>query len=103
MKTILLLLAFIFATAAHGQTVQNLTETAKPADSLVDSIGVNIHMTYSTTAYGDVTAVKKMLSKLGVRHVRDAGKFYAATPGYSVYEFGAYGAVASLGIGFDLI
>jgi hypothetical protein len=103
MKKILLLLTFMFPIAVCGQTVQNLTETALPADSLVDSIGVNVHMTYDNTDYGDVTAVQKMLSTLGVRHVRDGGKYYAADPGYNAYEFGLYGDVGSLGIGFDLI
>jgi hypothetical protein len=103
MKTITLLLILIFPLAASGQTIQNLTETAKSADSLVDSIGVNIHMTYDNTAYGDVPAVKTMLSTLGLRHVRDGGKYYPASPGYNEYEFGAYGDVSSLGIGFDLI
>jgi hypothetical protein len=35
--------------------------------------------------------------------VRDGGKYYASDPGYNEYEFGCYGDVASLGIGFDLI
>jgi len=60
-------------------------------------------MTYGTTAYGNVTAVKQMLSTLRVRHVRDGGKYYPIDSNYNDYEFGAYGAIASLGIGFDLI
>jgi hypothetical protein len=99
----LLSLMFVVPMVAYGQTVQNLTETARPADSLVDSIGVNVHMTYSDTAYGDVAAVQKMLLTLGVRHVRDGGKYYPSDPGYNEYEFGRYGDVASLGIAFDLI
>jgi hypothetical protein len=99
----LFLFALVFYIPAFAQTTTNLTETPKPADSLVNSIGVNIHMTYGTTAYRDVTAVKQMLSTLHVRHVRDAGKYYPNDAKYNDYEFGAYGVVASLGIGFDLI
>jgi hypothetical protein len=69
----------------------------------VDSIGVNIHMTYGTTVYRDAAAVKQMLSTLHVRHVRDAAKYYPNDAKYNDYEFGGYGKVASLGIGFDLI
>lgn len=103
MKKIIVLLAFISSIPTYCQTTQKLTETAKPADSLVDSMGVNIHMTYSNTAYGDMSAVQQMLSSLGLRHVRDAGKYYTDDPWYNQGEFGAYGPVSSLGIGFDLI
>jgi hypothetical protein len=103
MKVAPLFLFFLFPIAAYSQTNQSLTETAKPADSLVDSMGVNIHMTYFNTSYGDVKAVQTMLSTLGLRHVRDAGKYYPADPAYLQDEFGAYGSVSSLGIGFDLI
>lgn len=103
MIKLLLSLVLVFPIAAYGQTIQNLTETARPADSLVDSIGVNVHMTYSDTAYRDVAAVQKMLSTLGARHVRDGGKYYPSDPGYNEYEYGLYGDVSSLGIGFDLI
>ena len=67
MKRLVFFLAFILPNAVYSQTVQHLTETAKPADSFVDSIGVNVHMTYGNTAYGDVAAVKKMLSKMCIR------------------------------------
>jgi hypothetical protein len=99
--TLFLFLMIPFFTFA--QTNQNLTETPKPADSFVDSMGVNIHMTYGDTAYGNVSAVQNMLKSLGVRHVRDGGKYYLSDPAYNQYEFGAYKSISSLGIGFDLI
>jgi hypothetical protein len=99
----LLFFTLVSGIAVVAQTTANFTETPKSADSFVDSIGVNIHMTYSDTAYANGTAVKKMLSTLGVRHVRDSGKYYPNDPQYNQYEFAAYGNVASLGIGFDLI
>jgi hypothetical protein len=100
-------LSFGFALFCHAsafaQANMTLRETPKPADSLVDSIGVNIHMTYGNTAYADVPAVKRALSTLRVRHVRDAGKYYPNDANYNEREFATYGAIGSLGIGFDLI
>ncbi len=45
--------------------------TATPADAFVDSIGVNIHLHYNDTIYGDFPKVKSALKEVGVRHVRD--------------------------------
>jgi hypothetical protein len=102
-KKVTLILLLTIPLFAHGQTKQNLTETAKPADSLVDSMGVNVHMTYGDTTYGNVAAVQKMLQTLGLRHVRDGGKYYLSYPDYNENEFGSYGNISSMGIGFDLI
>lgn len=47
-------------------------ERALPADSLVDSIGVNVHTSFNDTPYlARLDAVKAKLAELGVRHVRD--------------------------------
>ena len=45
--------------------------TATEADKFVDEIGVNVHLHYNDTIYGDFPKVKKALLDLGVRHVRD--------------------------------
>jgi hypothetical protein len=42
------------------------------ATDFVDSIGVNTHVSYYDTAYGDFPALKNALFNLGVRHIRDA-------------------------------
>ncbi|WP_219414373.1 hypothetical protein [Pseudonocardia nigra] len=44
---------------------------AKPADAVVDTIGVAMHHHYSDTAYGEHDLLA-MLERLGVRHIRDA-------------------------------
>lgn len=44
---------------------------ARPSADFVDSVGVNLHMSYSDTAYGDADRVQRALTELGVRHVRD--------------------------------
>jgi len=41
------------------------------ASSFLDSVGVNIHASYSDTAYGESATIQQELVKLGVRFVRD--------------------------------
>jgi hypothetical protein len=43
-----------------------------PAEELVDSMGVNVHFTYTDTAYARQAEVLARLQELGIRHVRDA-------------------------------
>ena len=48
--------------------------TAQPvtsAFSVIDSVGVNVHLYYDDTSYADTDRVVDLLSDLGVRHVRD--------------------------------
>jgi hypothetical protein len=47
--------------------------TAKSAYSFVDSIGVNTHLRYYDTAYGNYPLIKQRLQELGVRHIREGG------------------------------
>ena len=47
------------------------TPTATSAYSLIDSVGVNVHMSYNDTSYADATRVQTLLQNLGVRNVRD--------------------------------
>ena len=47
-------------------------EVARPADAFVDFVGVNTHLGYSDTTYGDYEGIlKARLLELGVRHIRD--------------------------------
>nr|WP_277881676.1 PA14 domain-containing protein [Phormidium sp. FACHB-592] len=46
---------------------------AKSADAFVDSIGINTHVRYYDTAYGNYPFVKQSLLDLGIRHIRDGG------------------------------
>ena len=47
-------------------------ESARPADAFVDYVGVNTHLGYSDTTYGDYEGIlKPRLLELGVRHIRD--------------------------------
>jgi hypothetical protein len=70
---------------------------AKTAQSIVDAYGVNIHLTYTTTPYGNVTGIANSLNELGARHVRD--RLYVTSPS----EWTNINALAKRGIRFDLI
>ena len=64
------LLALLCLLAAAGCGGDEGRKAAS-ADRFVDSVGVNVHMSYNDTAYRDVEAVRAALQELGVRHVRD--------------------------------
>ena len=62
----------VLTLAALMPCAQAAPEPARSADSLVDSVGVNIHLHYTDTAYGHFDdIVKPRLVALGVRHIRD--------------------------------
>ena len=66
--------AFGMALALFALTpwVHAAPEAARSADSFVDSVGVNVHLTYTDTAYGHFDdIVRPRLVALGVRHIRD--------------------------------
>jgi hypothetical protein len=41
------------------------------ADSIADSVGVNIHLHFGNTVYANFPLIRSLLSALGVRHTRD--------------------------------
>ena len=45
--------------------------TARPSDSFVESVGVNVHLGYSDTVYGQFDRIRSSLRGLGIRYVRD--------------------------------
>jgi hypothetical protein len=57
---------------AAAQDVYALhTEQARTAQSFVDSIGINVHLSYRDGPYGKYAAITPLLRNLGVRHLRD--------------------------------
>jgi hypothetical protein len=78
-------LSALLALAGCGQ---DEGRRAQPAQSFVDSIGVNVHMGYTDTAYGRLGAVRAALRQLGVRNVRD---------GVSIGREDQYAALRALG------
>lgn len=95
MKKLLLLpsIAVCLTSALFG-------ETAKQADSFVDSAGINTHLTYTDTPYSyEFPQVLAALQNLHVRHIRDG--FYAWAP-WSIY-YAEHQQLASAGIDCDYV
>jgi hypothetical protein len=67
------------------------------ASAFVNSVGVNVHMSYFSTSYNDWQQVLAKLVELGVHHVRDA-----ACPGCTTQRQRLL-ALAASGIGVDFM
>lgn len=69
---------------------------ARMSDAFVESIGVNIHLSYLGRVYGrrfdDV--IRPKLRQLGVRHLRDGG-FVSVSRGWNELVYGRYRKLAS--------
>lgn len=67
-------LALTMGTSMLMSPAHAAPETARSADSFVDSIGINTHLSYSDSVYFNEydSIIKPKLQKLGVRHIRDA-------------------------------
>jgi hypothetical protein len=92
--------AALVAPATRGATASAADLAPLPAvqsDSLVDSYGVGIHLSFLDTPYKDATAVANALSDLGVRHVRDDLRTNDPR------EYAGIKTVADKGIKFNLI
>jgi hypothetical protein len=66
------LVLYLFALVP---SVKAVSETARSANSFVDSIGVNTHLYYDSTIYYQKynEIIKPKLLELGVHHIRDGG------------------------------
>jgi hypothetical protein len=53
------------------QGLQQVRIHARVADKFVDSLGINVHMEYSHTPYGNYPLIDASLRALGMRHFRD--------------------------------
>ncbi|MEL6138161.1 MAG: hypothetical protein AAFR42_12230 [Cyanobacteria bacterium J06628_6] len=76
---------------------------ARPADSLVDTIGVNTHLHYTDTIYDQFDSlIKPRLLDLDIRHVRDGAYTY---PGVNrdTFYYQRLRELAAEGIEFNLI
>jgi hypothetical protein len=67
----MLVSVLILAAAVTCQPQTGVCEKPVSADSIVDSIGVNIHLHFGNTVYGDFPLIEHLLQDLHVRHTRD--------------------------------
>jgi hypothetical protein len=89
-----LLLGSCFVAATYPGSER---ETAAAADAFVDSVGVNVHLHYADTSYGNFGAVETGLKDLRVRHIRDGLIDTGWTPYYDrLNELGRAGIKAIL-------
>jgi hypothetical protein len=66
------LVAIVFGLGMLAAPATAAPVKARAADGFVDSIGVNLHTSFSDTPYvSQFALVKQRLAELGVRHVRD--------------------------------
>jgi hypothetical protein len=88
--------AALVTASAAAQTTSS-SEAARRAAGFVDFVGVNVHLGYYWTLYGDNTAVQNLLTGLGVRHIRDG-----MSPGWTNL-CSEFSQLASHGIHSDFI
>jgi hypothetical protein len=90
MRGVALLAAAMAAFLLVPATAPAATVPARSAADFRDSIGVQTHLSYYDTAYGDAPRVVRKLDELGVDHVRD-GMY--ANPGWGDWNERYYQAV----------
>lgn len=88
----------------HDSVGVAVQEPARPADSLVSSIGVNVHLSYFRTTYGTgwASIVKPKLIGLGVRHLRDGG-IVTDDDAWMRTVYGRMAELTAAGMKFDLV
>ena len=90
MRGVALIAAAIAALLLVPASAAAETVHARSAAEFRDSIGVQTHLSYYDTAYGDVPRIVQKLNELGVDHLRD-GMF--ANPGWGEWNERYYRAV----------
>ena len=71
MRNLLLSALVALSTTTSIVEVKAAPVAAKSADSVVESIGVNLHLGYDDRVYNEFPKVKAGLQNLGIRHYRD--------------------------------
>jgi hypothetical protein len=100
----LLLVAFHAGNSSSGVPDRTsnsavVSETAGSAYAFVNSIGVNTHLNYFDTKYGDFPFVQRELESIGIRHLRDG--LHLQNADYNNTLYGRWVQLGSIGIRFD--
>lgn len=92
------------AVAVESQQSVSAPVAAKSADAIVNSIGINTHLSYFQTAYGAgfYTIVKPRLIALGLRHLRDDGLVHSDA-GWMNLVYGRMKELSQSGMKFALV
>jgi hypothetical protein len=96
------LLLLVSAVPAAAQAP--VPEPARPADTFVESVGVNTHLHYTGTVYdsGFDRIIRPKLIGLGIRHVRDGAYTYDAAGASTAFNRRCR-SLAAAGIRFDFL
>jgi hypothetical protein len=78
-----------------------IPEPAHSAFDFVNSIGVNTHLNYFDTQYGNFPFVSRELQRVGIHHLRDGVHLQNAD--YNNALYGRWAALGKLGIRFDAV
>jgi hypothetical protein len=76
-------------------------ETARSAFDFLNSIGVNTHLNYFDTRYGDFAFVSRELRSVGIRHLRDG--VHLQNPDYNHVLYNRWKDLGESGIRFDAV
>jgi hypothetical protein len=76
-------------------------ETARSAHDFVNSIGVNVHLNYFDTGYGNFALVQRELESIGIRHMRDG--IHLQNDDYNNTLYGRWAQLGRSGIRFDAV
>jgi hypothetical protein len=92
------------ALTSRLRPAASVPATARSADAFVNSIGVNLHLSYFRSPYGTgwSNIIKPKLQALGVRHARDAAAV-TASDGWMQTVYGRMKELSDQGIRFNLV
>ena len=95
---LLLIAGSIFACSASlPSQSQSLSETARSANSFIESVGVVTHLSRNNSAYGDYdTIIRPRLQELGIRHIRDGVKLKDAATRRKLIDLATLGIKSTL-------
>ena len=80
-------------------TATSFVSRPSPADAFVDSVGFNVHLSYTTSCYqAGYEVFKKIFLSLGHRHARDG-----MIPNMASYYYDNMNELGRGGVGFQLI
>ncbi len=85
----------------HAASITPAPDTARSAFDFVNSIGVNTHLNYFDTQYGNFSFISRELQSLGIRHLRDGAHLQNAD--YNRTLYGRWIELGKLGIRFDAV
>lgn len=92
---------FLLISPAVTANSASSTETARSALDFLSSVGINVHLNYFDTLYGQFPLVQRELGLLGVRHVRDG--IHLQDPDYNRMLYQRWIVLGHSGVRFDAV